>query len=242
MRENNNAQGVPYASVSYGPLLFALPIPDTDDPNTPDPAASGICAGRAGSGLTVERDAMPAKWDWPLAAPLKLRVNAVAIDWQPDSESTPLAAATSRRKPRAERASRSSPMAARSSASRCSRSPQSRKLRFRPCAGSCSSETASRCTVLTRTSVGPAIGVWQPVPRTRITSISSPAILARTGSAPEILVRNIADFERNYASYDVHAQMEELFAFDADLVVLAIGENVPPLESRMQGLNSKPEC
>ena len=25
--------------------------------------------------------------------------------------------------------------------------------------------------------------------------------------------------------------MEELFAFDADLVVLAIGENVPPLES-----------
>ena len=32
-------QGAPYASVSYGPLLFALPIPDTQGPNTPDPAA-----------------------------------------------------------------------------------------------------------------------------------------------------------------------------------------------------------
>ena len=27
---------------------------------------------------------MPAKWDWPLAAPLKLRANAVEIDWNPD--------------------------------------------------------------------------------------------------------------------------------------------------------------
>ena len=26
---------------------------------------------------------MPAKWDWPLASPLKLRANAVAIDWNP---------------------------------------------------------------------------------------------------------------------------------------------------------------
>ena len=36
---DNNAQGAPYASVSYGPLLFALPIADTQGPNTPDPAA-----------------------------------------------------------------------------------------------------------------------------------------------------------------------------------------------------------
>ena len=36
---DNNTQGAPYASVSYGPLLFALPIADTQGPNTPDPTA-----------------------------------------------------------------------------------------------------------------------------------------------------------------------------------------------------------
>ena len=51
---DNNAQGAPYASVSYGPLLFALPIPDTQGPNTPDPAAKwqlcARCARREGGG------------------------------------------------------------------------------------------------------------------------------------------------------------------------------------------------
>jgi hypothetical protein len=48
---------------------------------------------------------------------------------------------------------------------------------------------------------------------------------------PQIMVRNIADFERSYAAYDVDGQMKDLFAFDPDLVVLAIGENVPALNS-----------
>jgi hypothetical protein len=52
-----------------------------------------------------------------------------------------------------------------------------------------------------------------------------------TGSTPQIMVRNIADFERNYATYDVDSQMKDFFAFDPDLVVLAIGENVPALGS-----------
>jgi hypothetical protein len=45
------------------------------------------------------------------------------------------------------------------------------------------------------------------------------------------MVRNIADFERNYSTYDVDVHMKDLFAFDPDLVVLAIGENVPSLGS-----------
>src|SRR5512137_8311 len=57
------------------------------------------------------------------------------------------------------------------------------------------------------------------------------ALALHIGSKPRILVRNIADFERTYATYDVAAQMREFFAFDPDLVVLAIGENVPALES-----------
>jgi hypothetical protein len=85
---DKNAQGAPYASVSYGPLLFALPIADTQGPNVPDPAAKWKYALDAQGekfeqGIVVERQAMPAQWDWPLASPLRLRANGVAIDWNP---------------------------------------------------------------------------------------------------------------------------------------------------------------
>ena len=45
------------------------------------------------------------------------------------------------------------------------------------------------------------------------------------------MVSNIADFERNYATYDVDLQLKDCLAFDPDLVILAIGENVPVLGS-----------
>ena len=90
-----------YASVSYGPLLFALPIPDTQGPNTPDPAAKwkyalDVQGENLENDIVVDRQAMPAKWDWPLASPLKLRANGVAIDWNPTAKaprlpSTPIA-------------------------------------------------------------------------------------------------------------------------------------------------------
>jgi hypothetical protein len=85
---DSNADGAPYASVSYGPLLFALPIPDVQGPNTPDPNAKWKYAldapgEKLEEGMTVERRAMPAKWDWPLASPLVLRAKGVAIDWNP---------------------------------------------------------------------------------------------------------------------------------------------------------------
>ncbi|WP_165063665.1 SGNH/GDSL hydrolase family protein [Paludisphaera rhizosphaerae] len=53
----------------------------------------------------------------------------------------------------------------------------------------------------------------------------------RTGKPPEILVKNIADFERGYSDYDVDAKLKDAFAFDADLFVLAIGENVPEFKT-----------
>jgi hypothetical protein len=85
---DNNAQGAPYASVAYGPLLFALPIPDTQGPNTPDPAAKcnyalDVQGEKLAAVIAVERQAMPGQWDWPLASPLKLRADAVMIDWNP---------------------------------------------------------------------------------------------------------------------------------------------------------------
>ena len=89
-----NASGAPYASVAFGPLLFALPIPDGKDANTPDPAVKWQFAldserDNRGSDITVERRPMPGKWNWPLESPLTLRARAVSIVWKPTLE-TPL--------------------------------------------------------------------------------------------------------------------------------------------------------
>lgn len=50
------------------------------------------------------------------------------------------------------------------------------------------------------------------------------------GSAPEIRVKNIAGFERDAPAADVEALLKEELAFKPDLVILAIGENVPALK------------
>jgi len=97
---DKNAGGAPYASVSYGPLLFAVPIPDTKDPNTPDPAAKwnyavDVQGVDVGADVAVTRRPMPAKWDWPLESPLKLQLNAAICDWTP-SPQRPLPSARSR--------------------------------------------------------------------------------------------------------------------------------------------------
>ncbi len=55
-------------------------------------------------------------------------------------------------------------------------------------------------------------------------------IAAAAGGDPEIRVRNIADFERNHEKYDIATSLKEELAFGPDLVILAIGENVPALK------------
>ena len=82
---------LPYESVHYGPLLMALAIPDKD-PNTPLPGARWQYAldndaGRKGADIKIERKPMPAKWDWPLDAPLCITVPARSFDWQPTDDS-----------------------------------------------------------------------------------------------------------------------------------------------------------
>jgi lysophospholipase L1-like esterase len=52
-----------------------------------------------------------------------------------------------------------------------------------------------------------------------------------TGKKPEAMVENIADFERNYATYDPGSALKKQLEFRADLVILAIGENVSALSS-----------
>ncbi len=57
------------------------------------------------------------------------------------------------------------------------------------------------------------------------------ALTEKQGAVPEVLVKNIADFERGYATYDFAAKQAEAIAFQADLIILAIGENVPGLKT-----------
>ena len=57
------------------------------------------------------------------------------------------------------------------------------------------------------------------------------ALTEKSGAKPELLVKNIADFERAHAGYDVAGKMKEAVAFAPDLIILAIGENVPALKT-----------
>lgn len=56
-------------------------------------------------------------------------------------------------------------------------------------------------------------------------------LAAKTNAAPETLVKNIADFERAHAGYDVSGKLKEAIDFHADLIIVAIGENVPALKT-----------
>jgi len=228
--EAHSTRGVPYASVSYGPLLFALPIPEAEDANTPNPSARWHYALDARQAdVSVERSPMPARWDWPLAAPLQLRVKAAAIDWEPDPKAPrlPLVPATP------------------------SGSPEKVTLvpygctKFRISMFPVTAEPEVKSTAIRRilflgnsiTLHGPKedigwSGNWGMAASAEdkdYVHLVSRALARHTGATPQIQVRNIADFERNYASYDVDEQLKEVFAFDPDLVVLAIGENVPAL-------------
>jgi len=57
------------------------------------------------------------------------------------------------------------------------------------------------------------------------------SISEATGKPPEVLIENIVEFERNYATYDMVEKRKNIFAFKADVVVLAIGENVAALKT-----------
>jgi uncharacterized protein len=78
---------LPYESVTFGPLLFALPIPDLD-PNNPKPDARWQFAldnspGKQGRDIKIQRNKMPSRWDWPLAAPIVLKAPARGFAWTP---------------------------------------------------------------------------------------------------------------------------------------------------------------
>ena len=83
----------PFTFVSYGPLLFALAIPDLD-PNTVSPGAHchyGLDADpvHPDSKVSVSPQPRPKHWQWQLDAPVKLQIPAREYDWNP-TEQQPL--------------------------------------------------------------------------------------------------------------------------------------------------------
>ncbi len=49
------------------------------------------------------------------------------------------------------------------------------------------------------------------------------------GGQPKVVVRNIADFERKLTDFNLSEGLTAELAFEADLIIVAIGENVSPL-------------
>ncbi len=46
-----------------------------------------------------------------------------------------------------------------------------------------------------------------------------------SGGTPKAMISNIADFERKLADFNIRKELKEELAFEADVVILAIGEN-----------------
>jgi lysophospholipase L1-like esterase len=52
-----------------------------------------------------------------------------------------------------------------------------------------------------------------------------------TRQEPELLVLNLADFERKQTDFDFDQGLKESLSFEADVVIVAVGANAPALES-----------
>ena len=57
------------------------------------------------------------------------------------------------------------------------------------------------------------------------------ALATKQGATPVIMVKNVADFERNHVGYDIAGKFADAAGFKADLVILWIGENVAALKT-----------
>lgn len=56
-------------------------------------------------------------------------------------------------------------------------------------------------------------------------------VAREAGGVPRSMVRNIADLERRQTDYNVAEALKDELAFEADVVIVAIGENAPALKT-----------
>jgi alpha-galactosidase len=57
------------------------------------------------------------------------------------------------------------------------------------------------------------------------------ALAAKQGATPTIMIKNVADFERNHVGYDIAGKFADAAGFKPDLIILCIGENVAALKT-----------
>ncbi len=74
-------------------------------------------------------------------------------------------------------------------------------------------------------------GMAASAPEKDFVHLVASSLAMTTGTAPEVMVKNVAEFERQYASYDVGEKLADALGFRAELVVVALGENVSSLDS-----------
>jgi hypothetical protein len=87
---NDTTINNPFVYLYYGPLLLSLPIPD-ENPNQEIPGtkfnyAINLVADSLLLQTEVIKDPMPETWNWPLNAPVKVKVRAEEFDWNPTEE------------------------------------------------------------------------------------------------------------------------------------------------------------
>jgi uncharacterized protein len=74
----------PYACVYYGPLLFALPLPEKDANHQFEGTPFNYALQADGEKIKVSRQIMPKQWKWRWdTAPIQLHVPAWQFDWKP---------------------------------------------------------------------------------------------------------------------------------------------------------------
>lgn len=172
---------------------------------------------------------MPARWDWPLSTPLRIQVQGREIAWNPDPKSPRLPALP---------AVDAKPVESLTLVPYgCTKF---RVAMFPVTAGPEVEVAAIRRVLFLGNSItlhGPkpdigwngAWGMAASAEDKDYVHLVAAALARHTGVVPDIRVRNIADFERGFGGYDVETELKDVLAFDPDLVVLAIGENVPAL-------------
>ncbi|WP_165228680.1 beta-L-arabinofuranosidase domain-containing protein [Aquisphaera insulae] len=235
IRGEDDPTGAPFGSVSMGPLLFAEAIADVGGPNTPDPTATWkVALDTHAPGFEVVRTSLPSRWDWPLASPLKVRTRVFPVDWNPAPGSPTLPDAPI------------APTAAARSIELIPYGCTKFRISMFPVARREPALKDVRKILFLGNSIthhGPNESLGWPgdwgmaasAPEKDYVHLVAAAVGRIAGKAPEFRDLNIADFERGYANYDAAAKLKDAIAFDADLIILAIGENVPALDSPAAG-------
>lgn len=78
-------------------------------------------------------------------------------------------------------------------------------------------------------------GMAASAPEKDYVHLVASGIAQRTGRKPKLRVRNLAEFERGFETYDF-SKIRDLVDFEPDVLVVALGENVPNLTTERERL------